>query len=123
MNRAVPLIAVAIFFAWWSTAYSHEWYSKRMDPVRQTPCCGGSDCAKLKIDPGVLEATDEGYRVRMTLEQARRINPQRIAPVDTVVPWERIQLSEDGNYHICIPSYEVPAMPADFYCFFAPGSI
>lgn len=106
-----------------SAAVAHEWYSKRMDPVTLAPCCGGKDCAPLVIKPGMLEAEEDGYRIRLTEEQAKKINPQRYGSVDVLVEWARIQPSEDGNFHICIPPYHQPQMRADLYCFFAPGDI
>ena len=105
-----------------TAANAHEWYAHRSDPVTNGQCCGGSDCSILKIDPGVLTGEADGYRVRLTIDQARRINPMRLAAIDTLVPWSRVQVSEDGNFHICIPNYPMQHMVSDFYCFFAPGN-
>ena len=99
-------------------AFAHDWYTGKTDPVTKRLCCGGSDCSMLRVEPGMLSGDASGYRLRMTAEQASKINPYRKNPVDTIIPWERVQDSTDGNYHVCLPSY--PMDPADFFCFFAP---
>jgi len=109
-----------------SPAMAHDWYVGKNDPVTGGSCCTTSasdthgDCAQLAVTPGVLSGHENGYRLRLTEEQARKINPLRNGPVDTVIPWDRIQASHDGNFHLCIPTYAVPHMAADFYCFWAP---
>ena len=115
-------VLVAAFLAA-GKAGAHEPYSGLYDPVTGGRCCGGSDCAVLKIEPGMIEAVEQGYRLTLTTEQARRINPARRVPVDTVIPWDRMKPSFDGNYHLCLPSYPIPGATSDFYCFFAPGSM
>lgn len=100
-------------------AHSHEWYSHRQDPVTKHGCCGGTDCAQLIIGPGTISAEPSGYRVRLSIEEARRINAYRIDALDTIVPWDRVQDSEDGNYHICIPTQNGRVLD-EIYCFFAP---
>lgn len=115
--RALLLIALAIVLA--APAAAHSWYSQKRDPVTDKPCCGGEDCAPLVIVPGVLGAEAAGYRVRLTLEEAQRINPKRTEPLDILIPWARVQPSEDGNFHLCIPSANYRTT-GDFYCFFAP---
>lgn len=117
--KVVVTALVAVFLCA-APAVSHEWYSKRVDPVTGGRCCGGSDCAQLVIEPGVLSSEADGYRIRLTLAQALRLNPHRLSPVDTLIPWARIQPSEDGNFHMCIPPNTNPAMRSDIYCFFAP---
>lgn len=101
------------------SAFAHEWYSKRHDPVTYGACCGGSDCAKLEIQPGMLTANDDGYRLKLSAEQAAKINPYRYLAVDITIPWDRIQDSEDGNYHICLPMDD-GRVRDNFFCFFAP---
>lgn len=100
-------------------ANAHSWYSQKKDPVTQLGCCGGSDCHELLIEPGVLSAEVDGYRIRLTLEQAQRINRNRLEPLDVLIPWDRVQPSDDGNWHICIPRFEDVTV-GNFYCFFAP---
>jgi len=69
----------------------------------------------------MLEGDPEGYRLRLTIDQARKINPLRTTPVDTLIPWERMQVSEDGNFHLCIPAHP-NGLRYDFYCFWQPGA-
>jgi len=76
--------------------------------------------AQLLIEPGVLTTEADGYRVRLTLEQSRRINRFSSAPIDALVVWERVQPSEDGNYHICIMSNHRANARQGVYCLFAP---
>lgn len=119
MIRGVFLLLLA--FA--SPAAAHDWYSTETDPVTFSRCCGNQDCAPLKIEPGMIEAVEEGYRLRLSVEQAKAINPNRTQRVDTIVEWDRIQPSPDGNWHVCLPNYYLPAMRGDFYCFWEPGAM
>jgi hypothetical protein len=119
MNR-VLFIAVAFVLAAYYPAFGHSWYKEKKDPVYQQGCCGDYDCSPLAIEPGVLWAVEEGYRVVLTLEQSRAINPMSSAPIDALVTWDRVQPSEDGNYHICIMSMHRANARQGVYCFFAP---
>ena len=118
MLRVASLVVFMAFAA--TSANAHLWYSEKRDPVYKNGCCGGSDCAELQIVPGVLSAEKDGYRIRLTYEQAKAINPNSVFPLDALVEWERVQPSEDGNYHICIMSYGRTAPQDGVYCFFAP---
>lgn len=117
---AVAALVAAFVFLAPLLAHAHSWYSDRTDPVTGVPCCGGNDCAKLVIEPGVLTAEADGYRIRLTLEQSRRINPFSHAPVDALVIWDRVQESADGNYHICISPDFRTGPRGGIFCFFAP---
>jgi hypothetical protein len=101
-------------------------YSGKRDPQTGLLCCGGEDCETLKVMPGMLTPGDDGIRLKLTEEQARVINPNRIGPVDTVIPLNRIQPTPpewSGEYRVCIPSRNEPAVrPRDFFCFWAPPS-
>ena len=112
--------AAFILIAMTAPATAHDWYTGAHDPRTGSRCCGGQDCAVLKIETGVIEAVSEGYRLRLSLEQAREINPNRHVSVDTVIPWNRVQPSPDGNWHVCLPPYPMPHMSADIYCFWEP---
>jgi len=102
-------------------AMGHEWYTEKRDPwFPKQSCCGNTDCAQLLIEPGVLAMDADGYIIRLTLEQTRRINPYSQAPIDAHIPWDRVQPSEDGNYHICIMSVHRENSRHGVYCFFAP---
>jgi hypothetical protein len=98
-------------------------YEGKRDPQTKLLCCGGEDCEVLKVEPGVLTPGDDGIRLRLTEAQARKINPNRVGPVDTVIPFNRIQPTPpewSGEYRICIPPYNDPTRPRDFYCFWSP---
>lgn len=119
---AATLLCLVAIVVLATQAHAHSWYSKRSDPVLRNSCCGGTDCAELLIEPGVLEAVPDGYRIRLTVDQAKRINPYTLLPLDTVVPWDRVQDSEDGKYHLCIPPLTRGFPHFGVYCFFAPPS-
>lgn len=100
-------------------------YSGKKDPQTGLLCCGGEDCEVLKVRPGTLTPGDDGIRLRLTEEEARVINPNRVGPVDTVIPFDRIQPTPpewSGEYRVCIPPYKDPTRPRDFFCFWAPPS-
>jgi hypothetical protein len=99
-------------------AMAHSWYSSRVDPEYLNGCCGGTDCHELDGSLVIPEA--DGYRIRLTIDQARRINPGALFPVDALVPWRRVQPSEDGNWHICIFPSSRHAPRGGIICFFAP---
>lgn len=128
-NAFVVGLALLTLAAMKSSAYPHDIYLGRKDPKTGGSCCstnagaGYGDCAKLTIEPGVLTAEADGYRIRLTEEQAQRINPFRSGSVDVVVTWDRVQESPDGNWHICIPGQKLETMRSDFYCFMAPNNI
>jgi hypothetical protein len=121
MTRLLVVMTVLLCGA---PAMAHDGFTGKRDPVTGTSCCttaaneGYGDCAVLAVAPGMLTGQPDGYRLRLTAEQARRINPLRSLPVDTVIPWNRVQPSWDGNYRLCIPSYPFPV--SDFYCFWEP---
>jgi hypothetical protein len=130
MRRLAVLAALVAAFVFLAPvlAAAHDPYTGLRDPVFGNGCCGGEDCAILKVEPGMIEGELDGYRIRMTADQARQINPYRTAPVDTLITWDRIQPSWDGNFHICLRSYD-PVMPftgepddkkGSAYCFWAP---
>ena len=127
MNLRIALTASIVLLTS-QRADAHDWYVGKHDPVTGGSCCttsataGYGDCAKLVVEPGVLEPVPEGYRLRLTIDQARKINPLRQTPVDTLIPEERIQDSLDGNFHLCIPAH-ANGLRYDFYCFWRPGSM
>jgi hypothetical protein len=122
MTRLIALISAVLVAAFFVTgnAYAHSWYSKKSDPVFKTPCCGGTDCATWIIQPGELSAEADGYRVRLTLERTKTINPYSTQPIDALVAWERVQPSEDGNWHLCIMTWSRSPAQSGIYCLFMP---
>jgi hypothetical protein len=103
-------------------ASAHSWYSQKSDPVTKQGCCGGQDCREIALSADNFTPEATGFRIRLTAEQSKIINPRRLEPLDILVPFERVQPSEDGNYHLCIPSFN-GVTRGDFYCFFAPGAM
>lgn len=81
------------------------------DPVTNLGCCGGNDCAPVPLDAEFVQPTVEGYRVTLTLEQARLFNKGAMLPIDEIVPWNRVMVigtdivpytGKPAFYHICI---------------------
>lgn len=123
MTKLWPLF-VLLMTAWiylfqTQFALAHDWYSSTSDPVYQSSCCGGHDCAP--VDPSWVSEVREGYRLTMTLDQARRVNPAAAAPVDAVVPWSRIQSppNADHLFYACIYDRDRAAPRNGVICFFA----
>ena len=116
--RAFAVLAVLLASA--TASFAHSWYSDKTDPAYKTPCCGEKDCSMWAIRPGELTAEAAGLRVRLTLERAREINPVTIHPVDALVIWDRVQPSEDGNWHLCIMDTYRLDDRGGIYCLFAP---
>lgn len=123
MSKLWPLFTVVvtapIFLAIPRIVLAHDWYSYTSDPVFQSSCCGGSDCAP--VDPAWVSEVSEGYRLTMTIDQARTVNPLAQAPVDAVVPWSRIQSPPDGDhmFYACIYDMDRAAPRHGVICFFA----
>lgn len=101
---------------------AHEWYARHRDPVfSQTSCCGGSDCAPLPAH--AIQVTPDGLRVTLTEAEANAINPTRFEAFDELIPFERIQVSEDGMPHICLMPHNMDFYGDErqgFYCIFLP---
>ena len=118
MKRGL-LVAVLCLLA--SPASAHLWYGERRDPIfSTTTCCGGRDCAPLPAH--AISITPEGnLRITLTVEEARRINPVRRYGFDKVINFDRIQLSEDGQPHICLQPHDAIEDPREgYYCIFLP---
>jgi hypothetical protein len=102
-------------------ASAHSWYSKKHDPVYMGSCCGGSDCHEFAAIPDEsITAEATGFRIRLTGEQAHAINPNTNIPIDALVTYDRVQPSEDGNWHICIMTFSRANERGGIYCLFAP---
>jgi len=115
----IVLMCVALCFLA-VPAFAHSWYSEKTDPVTKRGCCGIRDCNKIVLTPENYTPVDGGFRIRLTEEQAKQINPTRHDALDIFVPDNRVQPSETGDYHLCIPNFNGVTY-GDFYCFFAPG--
>jgi hypothetical protein len=115
----VLLLAAWMYLFGTQFALAHDWYSSTADPVYQSSCCGGHDCAP--VDPSWVSETREGYRLTMTADQARTVNPQAQSPVDAVIPWSRIQSppNADHLFYACIYDRDRAAPRHGVICFFA----
>lgn len=125
MRFFVPYYAAAIaltaaFMLLAPLANAHSWYSQKIDPVYKSGCCGISDCARLMTEEGVMSVEDTGYRIVLTHEQAKKINPYATSGINALVTWDRVQPSEDGNWHICIMTHHRDNERGGIYCLFAP---
>ncbi len=115
-------LALLTLAAMASDARPHDWYSSKRDPIyNSSTCCGGSDCGP--IPEHAMTMTPNGLRVRLTLAEAQIINKFRLEPFDEIIPFERIQTSEDGKPHICLMRMNF-APSGDkrqgFFCVFLP---
>lgn len=117
------LLAIGVLLLNAKPASAHEWYSEKKDPIFKHSCCGGTDCAQLIVTSTTVSAEPEGFRIRLTLEETRKINPYSVAPIDAIVTWDRVQPSEDGNWHICIMTHHRDNARGGIYCLFQPPSI
>jgi hypothetical protein len=115
-------IAMILGIVWMSnSAHAHSWYSGKTDPVFGGSCCGGSDCNKFAAIPDEsITAEDDGYRIILTHEQAKTINPWATSGINALVTYDRVQPSEDGNWHICIMTSHRDNMRGGIYCLFSP---
>ncbi|MFZ5677127.1 MAG: hypothetical protein ACOZAM_29550 [Pseudomonadota bacterium] len=115
----VLIVAALVVLVSTRFAAAHDWYSSTSDPVFQSSCCGGNDCAP--VDPAWVSEVREGYRLTMTVDQARTVNPLAQAPVDAVVPWTRIQSPPNGDhmFYACIYDTDRSAPRHGVICFFA----
>lgn len=77
-----------LLLLWARSALAHDWYSSTKDPVWDTGYCGGHDCAP--VNPEWVTEEPGGFRLRMTVEQARTVNPETSAPIDAFIPWNSI---------------------------------
>lgn len=102
-----------------NASLAHEWYSTAKDPAYSSNCCGGHDCAP--INPEWVDVEGDGYRVRMTTEQSRTINPASSAPVDAFVPGNRVQSPPKGDhpFYACVYDQDRGPPRHGVICFFA----
>lgn len=114
------LYAIAALLALAAPVNAHEWFSTKRDPVMGWACCGGSDCAAFKPNGHNIKAERDGFRIRLSLAEARAINPMADAPVDGIVTYDRVQPSETDEWAICIMESNRGTRSAGVFCLFAP---
>lgn len=102
------------------SAGAHEWFNGFRDPVFGWKCCDGDDCDVVEINGQNITAERDGYRVRLTVEEAKKLNPNTNLPVDGLVPWERVIESPTGQFAACPFIYRRDEATAGLWCLFVP---
>lgn len=124
MTRIVTAIAAALVAAFLCPPVrAHEWFSLKRDPVFGWGCCGGHDCKVIRPNGRNITAEKDGYRIRLSLAEARAINPAAELPVDGLVTWDRVQPSETNEFAICLMPYNRTERAGGVFCLFEPPSI
>lgn len=104
-------------------ALAHDWFTGINDPVTGGSCCSGNskdaDCSPVPqefLDAGVITELPEGYRVRLTAEQAKFFYVGNNKAIDQVIEWERVQPGLSRGFALCARYDRV-------LCFFAPANM
>jgi hypothetical protein len=118
MKQLSAVIVMALLGAPAQFADAHSWYSGTKDPLTGSNCCGGSDCSP--IPASWVKYERDGFRLTLTLDQVRAVNPFATLPVDAFIPPERVQHSPDMNFHVCLYTANRNAPRKGVICFFAP---
>src|SRR5262249_13082043 len=112
---AIVLVGSAIA----PSAQAHSWYDTTKDPISGYRCCGGSDCAA--IPASWVRYERDGFRLTLTVDQARAVNPGANGSINAYLPSERVQLSPDTNFHVCLYATDRRGPHEGVICFFAPA--
>lgn len=122
MTRAIIGVRAALVAAFLlpGQARAHDWYTGYRDPVFDWECCGGADCNVIPIDGKNVVAERDGYHVRLSIEEAKRLNPATNLPVDGVVTWDRVIESPTGQFAACPFMIRRDAETAGLRCLFVP---
>lgn len=102
------LLALVLFFAFAPAVQAHSWYSR-------TNCCSGTDCAPVPLDAAWVIMEEHGYRIVLTAEQAKLVNPYATKPLDVFIKWSDRRIKSPpillpgetygpNIYHLCIPA-------------------
>lgn len=114
------LAALGAAFLWPAPASAHEWFSGYTDPVFKWKCCDGQDCGVIPLPRKSVTMTRDGYHVRLSIDEARSLNPSTRLPVDGLVPWARVIESPTGEYGACPMIYRRDEETAGLWCLFVP---
>lgn len=100
-----------------SNVIAHKWFTDKVQPGTRISCCGGSHCKVISNDVAdkIISPRQDGYQVNLSQEQASEISDQTMNSIRQLVPWSRVQPSEESGYAICI-------IAGSIACFFAPIS-
>lgn len=128
MKLALIIILTAILSG---VALSHDsqgdsnWISKKPyhSPVDGSHCCSKDDCTI--VDVAIIQEKGGGYEVRGPVVYYKHqlmgspgnyfwVGKPYLIDVDEVVPYNQVQVSEDGNYWRC------KRANGERRCFFAP---
>ena len=102
------LLILLLFFAWAPAAQAHSWYGR-------TNCCSGDECAPVPLDSAWVTMEEHGYRIVLTAEQAKLVNPYATQAIDVFIPWGNTRIKSPpvlkvgetygpNIYHLCIPA-------------------
>lgn len=111
---AACLLVMAYLFAS-LPAEAHSLFTGLYDPETHKGCCNDADCKQVPdawVDAGVITPWEGGYRIRLTLEQARYFNPNMREPVDALFPGERVLWVLPYRWALCLNPSDESAMPA-----------
>lgn len=110
-------LAAVVVLAWLmlsGPARAHEMFKDLFDPVTKKGCCNDGDCKVVPqewVDAGAVTPHFGGYRVQLTLEQAKFFNPNVNQPVDALFPAERVIWGLPHQWAICLNPTDESAMP------------
>lgn len=98
----------------------HDWYREQRDPQFSASGCCDNDCAEVSIES--VTPVPEGFRLRLTADEASRVAGATTGPVDAIIPWHRVQpvpKGKRGMYHACIMAGNRDLPRGGVRCFFA----
>lgn len=76
-------------------------------------CCSGADCAQ--IDASAVQENKPGFIVTIAPGRHPMWPTERRKPLVLEVPYQKVRLSPDGLWHLCIND------AGELLCFFSPG--
>lgn len=115
--------SLAILLLMSGAAQAHDWFEGTIEPITNLPCCSGNtgsthvDCQPIPAEmSGIIQEMEDGYRVTLTLDQAKFFNDQSTNPVDEVVEYASVQAGLSNGFAMCIYNNHVR-------CFFVPSNM
>ena len=116
MNARLSAVVAFVGLCLAGSASAHGPFAGKVDPAYNSNCCGGSDCATIPAD--WVDEVEYGFRISMSVDQAKTINPLAALPVEAVVPHLRVQW--DSDYHGCIFPKDRSQPRGGVICFWVP---
>lgn len=105
MPRLLFIVILAWFVSWGFYAYAHDWYP--------ASCCSETDCAPIRVEN--VKPVPGGYAVFVPQDEHPQVHQTSF---QTVVPYDKMRPSPDGDYHICLRPEGVAGERV--LCFFGP---